>query len=177
MYVSVVCTLRIDHYLFWRCPSVCMSKLLVPPLRFAPHALHLRTILGTVQYDDDINYVSLTVWEGKDAFTAWRKGEAFKEAHGGNDFFSFVKMVTSSLLTIKGAPKPGPSSPPRSLPLSLSLSLCVSLSRLLALSHSLTCWSSAPPPPPPGPSFSPTVQLSLSLSCHLSLSVALFVPF
>eukprot|EP00670_Eutreptiella_braarudii_P002260 CAMPEP_0174289646 /NCGR_PEP_ID=MMETSP0809-20121228/25791_1 /TAXON_ID=73025 ORGANISM="Eutreptiella gymnastica-like, Strain CCMP1594" /NCGR_SAMPLE_ID=MMETSP0809 /ASSEMBLY_ACC=CAM_ASM_000658 /LENGTH=380 /DNA_ID=CAMNT_0015387717 /DNA_START=19 /DNA_END=1161 /DNA_ORIENTATION=+ len=61
---------------------------------------------GTVQYDDDINYVSLTVWEGKDAFTAWRKGEAFKEAHGGNDFFSFVKMVTSSLLTIKGAPKP-----------------------------------------------------------------------
>ena len=29
------------------------------------------------------NYVSLTVWENKDCFDAWRTGDAFKEAHGG----------------------------------------------------------------------------------------------
>ncbi len=29
------------------------------------------------------NYVSFTIWEKKSHFSAWRKGEAFKEAHGG----------------------------------------------------------------------------------------------
>ena len=29
------------------------------------------------------NYVSFTVWEKKSDFSAWRSGEAFKEAHGG----------------------------------------------------------------------------------------------
>ena len=29
------------------------------------------------------NYVSLTVWDEKSDFSARRKGDAFKEAHGG----------------------------------------------------------------------------------------------
>ncbi|KAH8075766.1 antibiotic biosynthesis monooxygenase [Aureococcus anophagefferens] len=32
---------------------------------------------------DDVNYVSATVWETKANFDAWKKGDAFKEAHGG----------------------------------------------------------------------------------------------
>ena len=28
------------------------------------------------------NYVSFTIWQGKDDFDAWRTGDAFKEAHG-----------------------------------------------------------------------------------------------
>jgi hypothetical protein len=29
------------------------------------------------------NYVSFTIWQEKKHFNAWRGGEAFKEAHGG----------------------------------------------------------------------------------------------
>ena len=29
------------------------------------------------------NYVSFTIWQKKSHFSAWRKGDAFKEAHGG----------------------------------------------------------------------------------------------
>ena len=32
------------------------------------------------------NYVSFTVWEKKSDFSAWRSGEAFKEAHGGTRY-------------------------------------------------------------------------------------------
>lgn len=55
---------------------------------------------------DEPNYISFTVWENKDYFTAWRKGEAFKEAHGGGSLFGFVDMMVSSTKTLKGAPKP-----------------------------------------------------------------------
>mmetsp|Transcript_45525 Transcript_45525/g.87040 ORF Transcript_45525/g.87040 Transcript_45525/m.87040 type:complete len:344 (+) Transcript_45525:162-1193(+) len=55
---------------------------------------------------DEPNYVSLTVWEDKDTFTAWRTGEAFKEAHGGGSLFGFVMMLVSSTQTLEGGPKP-----------------------------------------------------------------------
>ena len=34
---------------------------------------------------EEFNYSSFTVWNDKANFDAWRKGEAFKEAHGGGD--------------------------------------------------------------------------------------------
>eukprot|EP00669_Euglena_mutabilis_P000584 TRINITY_DN1080_c0_g1_i1.p1 TRINITY_DN1080_c0_g1~~TRINITY_DN1080_c0_g1_i1.p1 ORF type:complete len:377 (-),score=58.76 TRINITY_DN1080_c0_g1_i1:209-1264(-) len=60
---------------------------------------------GTPLGDDDYNYVSLTVWENKQAFTEWRTGDAFKEAHGGTDIFSFFKMIVTSLLETRGHPQ------------------------------------------------------------------------
>jgi heme-degrading monooxygenase HmoA len=52
------------------------------------------------------NYVSFTVWEKKSDFSAWRKGEAFKEAHGGTSLVAFVTTLISSARTLQGAPKP-----------------------------------------------------------------------
>jgi len=52
------------------------------------------------------NYVSLTVWEDKNNFNAWRKGDAFREAHGGTSVGAFMKTMVSSLLVLRGAPKP-----------------------------------------------------------------------
>jgi heme-degrading monooxygenase HmoA len=52
------------------------------------------------------NYVSLTVWDNKGDFNAWRKGDAFKEAHGGTSVGAFVKTMVSSALILRGAPKP-----------------------------------------------------------------------
>jgi heme-degrading monooxygenase HmoA len=57
-------------------------------------------------YDDDYSYVSFTIWDGKPAFTAWRKGDAFKEAHGGTSIGAFLTTMVSSLLVLKGAPSP-----------------------------------------------------------------------
>lgn len=51
----------------------------------------------TLQYDggDDKesrqgNYVSFTIWDKKSDFSAWRKGDAFKEAHGGTSIGAFL---------------------------------------------------------------------------------------
>jgi heme-degrading monooxygenase HmoA len=52
------------------------------------------------------NYVSFTIWEKKSDFSAWRSGEAFKEAHGGTSIGAFMKTMVSSALVLKGAPKP-----------------------------------------------------------------------
>jgi heme-degrading monooxygenase HmoA len=52
------------------------------------------------------NYVSFTVWSEKKHFTAWRKGDAFKEAHGGTSIGDFVSTLVSSILVLQGAPKP-----------------------------------------------------------------------
>merc|ERR1712187_93309 len=57
-------------------------------------------------YDDDFSYVSFTIWDGKPAFTAWRTGDAFKEAHGGTSIGAFLTTMVSSLLVLKGPPKP-----------------------------------------------------------------------
>ena len=56
--------------------------------------------------DEEYDYVSLTIWEDKSGFDAWRTGEAFKEAHGGGTIFGFAEMLISSLLVLKGGPKP-----------------------------------------------------------------------
>ena len=56
--------------------------------------------------DDEYDYVSLTIWEDKTGFDAWRTGEAFKEAHGGGTLFGFVEMLVSSMMVLKGNPKP-----------------------------------------------------------------------
>tara|TARA_B110000977_G_scaffold192413_1_gene265860 strand:+ start:13551 stop:14534 length:984 start_codon:yes stop_codon:yes gene_type:complete len=60
----------------------------------------------TTTSDDEYDYVSLTIWEDKSGFDAWRTGEAFKEAHGGGTIFGFAEMLISSLLVLKGGPKP-----------------------------------------------------------------------
>ena len=55
---------------------------------------------------EEFNYTSLTIWDDKASFSAWRTGEAFKEAHGGGTLFGFVSMLVSSTLTLEGPPKP-----------------------------------------------------------------------
>jgi heme-degrading monooxygenase HmoA len=52
------------------------------------------------------NYVSFTVWEKKSHFSAWRSGEAFKEAHGGTSISAFLTTMVSSAFVLRGAPKP-----------------------------------------------------------------------
>ena len=56
--------------------------------------------------EEEYDYVSLTIWEDKTGFDAWRTGEAFKEAHGGGTIFGFAEMLISSLMVLKGGPKP-----------------------------------------------------------------------
>ena len=50
--------------------------------------------------------MSLTVWNEKTDFDAWRSGEAFKEAHGGTSLGAFVKAMVSSLQVLRGPPSP-----------------------------------------------------------------------
>ena len=52
------------------------------------------------------NYVSFTVWQKKSQFSAWRKGDAFKEAHGGTSIGAFVSTMVKSALILKGPPRP-----------------------------------------------------------------------
>ena len=56
--------------------------------------------------EDEANYVSFTIWGDQKGFDAWRKGDAFKEAHGGGTIFGFMSMLVSSLMILKGGPKP-----------------------------------------------------------------------
>jgi len=52
------------------------------------------------------NYVSFTVWEKKSDFSAWRKGDAFIEAHGGTSIGAFVSTMVNSALVLRGPPRP-----------------------------------------------------------------------
>eukprot|EP00527_Entomoneis_sp_CCMP2396_P000800 CAMPEP_0198137306 /NCGR_PEP_ID=MMETSP1443-20131203/828_1 /TAXON_ID=186043 /ORGANISM="Entomoneis sp., Strain CCMP2396" /LENGTH=329 /DNA_ID=CAMNT_0043798703 /DNA_START=56 /DNA_END=1045 /DNA_ORIENTATION=+ len=52
------------------------------------------------------NYVSFTVWSKKSQFSAWRTGEAFREAHGGTSIGAFLSTMVSSAMVLKGAPRP-----------------------------------------------------------------------
>ena len=61
---------------------------------------------GGKKKDMQGNYVSLTVWQNKSNFNAWRKGDAFREAHGGTSVGAFVSTMVSSIRILKGAPKP-----------------------------------------------------------------------
>jgi hypothetical protein len=52
------------------------------------------------------NYVGFTIWEKKSHFSAWRKGDAFIEAHGGTSIGAFVSTMVNSALILQGAPRP-----------------------------------------------------------------------
>lgn len=56
-------------------------------------------------YEDDINYISCTVWEEFSAFDAWKKGDAFKEAHGGGTVGGIASMLMATAMNTKGKPK------------------------------------------------------------------------
>jgi heme-degrading monooxygenase HmoA len=68
---------------------------------------------GEANYDEGTddesaqgNYVSFTIWDKKSDFSAWRTGDAFKEAHGGTSIGAFMSTMISSAMVLKGAPKP-----------------------------------------------------------------------
>ena len=68
---------------------------------------------GTNTYDEGSdeesaqgNYVSFTIWNKKSDFSAWRTGEAFKEAHGGTSIGSFVSTMVNSAFVLRGPPRP-----------------------------------------------------------------------
>lgn len=68
---------------------------------------------GTTTYDEGTdndsafgNYVSFTIWNKKSDFSAWRSGEAFKEAHGGTSIGAFLGTMVNSLRVLRGAPRP-----------------------------------------------------------------------
>ena len=52
------------------------------------------------------NYVSFTIWNKKSDFSAWRTGEAFKEAHGGTSITAFLSTMVNSALVLREAPRP-----------------------------------------------------------------------
>jgi len=56
--------------------------------------------------DNDPNYVSCTVWENFENFQSWRKGDAFKEAHGGGTVKGVISMLAATARNTKGKPKP-----------------------------------------------------------------------
>jgi heme-degrading monooxygenase HmoA len=68
---------------------------------------------GSVLYDEgdtaetaQDNYVSFTIWNRKSDFSAWRSGEAFKEAHGGTSIGAFLSTMVSSAMVLRGPPRP-----------------------------------------------------------------------
>ena len=61
---------------------------------------------GDNEEDAFENYVSFTIWNKKSHFSAWRKGEAFKEAHGGTSIGAFLSTMVSSAMVLRGAPRP-----------------------------------------------------------------------
>lgn len=58
------------------------------------------------KYEDDINYISCTIWKEKENFDTWRKGDAFKEAHGGGTIGGVAGMLLATAMNTKGKPKP-----------------------------------------------------------------------
>merc|ERR1719310_1668775 len=56
-------------------------------------------------YEDDINYISCTVWERFDDFDAWKRGDAFKEAHGGGTIGGIASMLIATAQNTKGKSK------------------------------------------------------------------------
>ena len=60
---------------------------------------------GRPPYEDDINYISCTVWEEFENFDAWKKGDAFKDAHGGGTIGGIASMLIATAQNTKGKPK------------------------------------------------------------------------
>jgi len=56
--------------------------------------------------DEFGNYVSFTVWNEKKNFDDWRKGDAFKEAHGGTSIGAFLSTMINSIMVMNGPPRP-----------------------------------------------------------------------
>ena len=56
-------------------------------------------------HEDDINYISCTVWETFADFDAWKTGDAFKEAHGGGTIGGIAEMLVATAMNTKGKPK------------------------------------------------------------------------
>ena len=56
-------------------------------------------------YEDDINYISCTVWDQQANFDAWKAGDAFKEAHGGGTIGGIASMLVATARNTKGKPK------------------------------------------------------------------------
>ena len=61
---------------------------------------------GTTDETAQENYVSFTIWNKKSDFSAWRSGEAFKEAHGGTSITAFLSTMVNSAFVLRGAPRP-----------------------------------------------------------------------
>jgi len=61
---------------------------------------------ASFQYPDDNSYMSLTTWDAKKSFNAWRKSPAFKASHGGDNILGFIGMMVSNFMTATGPPKP-----------------------------------------------------------------------
>ena len=55
--------------------------------------------------EDDINYISCTVWDDKPSFEGWKAGDAFKEAHGGGTLGGIASMLVATARNTKGKPK------------------------------------------------------------------------
>lgn len=55
--------------------------------------------------EDDINYISCTVWDDQPSFDAWKAGDAFKEAHGGGTLGGIASMLLATARNTKGKPK------------------------------------------------------------------------
>ncbi|KAG7343692.1 monooxygenase [Nitzschia inconspicua] len=78
---------------------------------------------GTDKESRQGNYVSFTIWQRKSDFSAWRKGDAFKEAHGGTSIGAFLSTMVNSALVLQGPPRPAfydgllvQSLPPKEIP-------------------------------------------------------------
>jgi len=61
---------------------------------------------GETNEEAQENYVSFTIWERKSDFSAWRKGDAFKEAHGGTSIGAFLSTMVNSAMVLRGPPRP-----------------------------------------------------------------------
>ena len=61
---------------------------------------------GTTDESAQENYVSFTIWNKKSDFSAWRSGDAFKEAHGGTSITAFLSTMVNSAFVLRGAPRP-----------------------------------------------------------------------
>ena len=57
------------------------------------------------EHADDVNYISCTVWETFADFDAWKRGDAFKEAHGGGTIGGIASMLIATAQNTKGKPK------------------------------------------------------------------------
>ena len=66
----------------------------------------MRRVAGEEPAEDDVNYISCTVWDDFSNFDAWKRGDAFKEAHGGGTIGGIASMLVATARNTKGKPKP-----------------------------------------------------------------------